>query len=337
MIYRASQILGVRIAQLREARGLSSEELAGGAGVANENLRAIETGTVPGVSPAVLARIADGLHMASAQEFTDLMRLNPNLSRFKAYSVGIGKTGTMSMAHIFGAYRSYHQYLMSETLDMIRRHCRGDVSRTEFRDFILERDAAAQLEMDSSGHHYYYVNILADEFPSAKFIFVIRDCYSWFDSVSNMLHLPNSGFTSPGDYDFDALKPICEDEARLLRELGDHLDGPLEFWTSANRKTLDALPPERTLIVRTNEISARLDDMAEFIDVPAESLNAQQSHVHKAVKKLDILKKADFDALEAKFNQHCGALMEKFFPNYALKDYLADNPIPAHPQLKDEG
>jgi len=285
------------------------------------------------VKPAVLARIADALRMATAQEFTDLMRLNPNLSRFKAYSVGIGKTGTMSMAHIFGAYRSYHQYLMSETLDMIWRYDREEVSRLEFRDFILERDASAQLEMDSSGHHYSYVDILAGEFPSAKFIFVIRDCYSWFDSVVNMLHLPNSGFSSPGDYDFDGLKPICEDEARLLRELGDHLDGPLEFWTSANRKALDDLPPERTLVVRTNEISARLEDMAGFLGVPAESLNAQQSHVHKAVKKLNILKKADFDILEAKFNQHCGALMEKFFPDYGLKDYIFGNPIPAHPRV----
>ncbi len=331
MIYRASQILGARIAELRKARALSLDDLAAGAKVSSEDLRAIEAGTVPGVDAGGLARIADGLHMASAEEFAQLMRLNPNPSRFKAYSVGIGKTGTMSMAAIFGNYRSYHQYMMSQTLDMIWKYDRGDVSRPEFRAFILERDASAQLEMDSSGHHYHYVDILAEEFPSAKFIFVIRDCYSWFDSVVNMLHLPNSGFSSPGDYDFDALKPICEDETRLLRELGDHLDGPLEFWASTNKKALGDLPPERTLVIRTNEISARLDDMADFLGVPVESLNAERSHVHKTTKKLDILKKADLDVLEAKFNQHCAPLMQRFFPGYGPRDYLLGNPIPPHP------
>jgi len=31
------------------------------------------------------------------------------------------------------------------------------------------------------------VDVLAEEFPDAKFIFVIRDCWSWLDSLLNMV------------------------------------------------------------------------------------------------------------------------------------------------------
>jgi len=322
MIYRASQMLGSRLEQLRAQQGLSLEELSRRTGIAACALGSIEAGAVEYPASEELLRITDALRLRQARDFVELVRLNPKPPRFKAYSAGLGRSGTLSMAHIFGAYRSVHQYLMSETLEMIRRHESGQLSGAAFRRFILERDAMGQLEFDASGHHYYYLDILADAFPEAKFIFVIRDCYSWFDSVVNLLHLPNSGFTSPGPFDFDAMKPICEDPQRLLRELEGLLDGPLAFWAAANATALEHLPKGRSLILRTHEISHSLEKMAEFIGIPAASLDGASSHVHRTTEKLEILRKAGPALLEAKFEQHCAPLMQQFFPGYTLDAYL---------------
>ncbi len=325
-------MLGIKISGMRKARGLSLVELAVLSGLSAETLHAVETGRIFPVELNLLLRIADNLELKNASGFMELMNANKPLS-FEAYNVGIGKTGTLSIAAIFGNYRSRHQFLLIETFEMIRKFEQNEKSKKELCDFIVERDRSGCLEMDSSGHHYFYLKILVDEFPEAKFIFVIRDCYSWFDSVINMLHLPNGGFGSPGAFDFDRLKPVCRDKERLLRELPDHIDGPLEFWASANRKALDNLPPDRSLIVRTNEISDRLDTMADFIGVPVETLIREHSHVHKAAKKLDILKAADPKFLERKFNSICSPLMREFFPSYSLTDYLNREPVPPHPKL----
>ncbi len=210
------------------------EELANRSALTPETLHTIERGEIFPVETNVLIRIADNLGLKRSSDFIGVMNANKPLS-FKAYNVGIGKTGTLSLAAVFGNYRSRHQFLMTETFEQIGKLEKDEITKKEFRDFIVARDRAGCLEMDSSGHHYFYLDILAGEFPEAKFIFIIRDCYSWFDSVINMLHLPKGGFGSPGSFDFDRLKPICEDKERLLRELPDRIDGPLEYWVSANK------------------------------------------------------------------------------------------------------
>jgi hypothetical protein len=281
---------------------------------------------VASIEPTVLLAIADGLALKSAREFADLVDRNRRPLRFKIFACGIGKTGTLSISAVFGRYRSAHQFMMHETLEEIRRRERGETDEEALRAFLLERDTAGGLELDSSGHHFAYLDLLVDAFPGARFLFTIRDCYSWFESVVGQISLPRGGFDSPGPFDFDAMKEACRDRERLLAELDDWLDGPLAYWAWANGKALDAMPQERSLVVRTHEISQRLDRMAGLAAVDVATLYGGRSHA-------DVLRSTDPDRLRGPFSDHCSALMEAFFPGYALEDYLAGRPIPPHPDL----
>ncbi len=325
-------MLGTKIQHLRNNRSLSLKDLAEKAGIPVDILKSIESGDIFPVEYHILLKIADALLFKTAADFMALMDANKQL-KFKAYNVGIGKTGTLSMATIFGNYRSEHQFEMTEILQAIKYLEKENISREQFVDCIMKRDLKACLEMDSSGHHFFYLDILAEKFPEAKFIFVIRDCYSWFDSVINMLHLPNSGFTSPGKYDFDHLKPICEDKTVLISKLPEHIEGPLGFWAEANQKAINTLPRDRSLMIRTHEISQRIDKIADFIGIPADTLIRERSHTNKGRTKLNILHAVDGGFFEEKVNDICSPLMKDFFPGYSLSNYLNKNPIPRHPEL----
>ncbi len=205
---------------------------------------------------------------------------------------------------------------------MIRSLEKNEISHGFFRKFILKRDQSGRLDMDSSGHNYYYLDILAREFPDAKFIYVVRDCYSWLDSLVNQMRLPDAECDSPGNFDFGLFKRICDNDEALLQDLHKYIDIPLAFWSHTAKLTLKQLPVGRSLIISTNEISKRIHDMARFIGVPVDTLNTTNIYTHGARTKFDILNKVDYDILRCKFDKHCADIMEKLFPGYTLNDFL---------------
>jgi transcriptional regulator with XRE-family HTH domain len=315
-------MLGLRIQSLRTTRGLSRSEFSHAVGILPAELDAIEAGEIFPVDAGLLVRILDALNPKSATAFAAMTRLNKPLV-FKAYNVGIGRTGTLSMARIFSNYRACHQFMISETLAVIRQHESGDISRHELRDFLLRRDRLGRLEFDSSGHHYAYLDVLVEEFPSANFIFTIRDCYSWCDSVLNMLHLPSSGFSSPGTFDFKKLEPVCKDPETLRGELPRYLAPVFEFWSASNDLALRNLPAERSLILRTCDITKSLSKLAGFLGVSEGSLNEREVHVHSVPRKINILKQMDPSLVEGIVHASCAPLMNRFFPGYTFNDYVA--------------
>jgi len=323
-------MLGKEIKLLREKAKISIEDLAFRSNISVEILSRLENGDIRQLPVPDLLRVNNNLGMKSAREFVKLMHLNKYHEDFKIYSVGVGKTGTLSIAGIFGNYRSQHQFVIHETLMVIKQFEKNEITYPEFRDFILKRDRLGGLQLDSSGHNFFYMDILADALPSAKFLFVIRDCYSWLDSVVNMLHLPHSGFGSP-KFEFEILESICKDEKKLRRNLCRYIDVPLGFWAWANRMIVEKLPPSRSLIIRSHEISQSLDKLAHFAGVPVGSLIAARRHANKGRCKLGILHQVDHDFLEAKFREHTEDLMANFFPGYDLRAFLEGKPIPKHP------
>ena len=77
---------------------------------------------------------------------------------------------------------------------------------------------------------------------------------------------------------------------------------------------LDAVPPERLLIVRTEEIGDRLDDLAAFVGVPAETLDPEQAHGFKARAKFGLLDEIDPDHLQGRIDELCGPVLARLFP-----------------------
>ena len=56
--------------------------------------------------------------------------------RFRAYNVGIAKSGTTSIAGIFSQYRAAHEFMFPETTKAISDYKTGLISKEEFIGFM---------------------------------------------------------------------------------------------------------------------------------------------------------------------------------------------------------
>jgi len=247
--------------------------------------------------------------------------------RFRAYNVGLPKTGTTSIAGLLARYRTKHEFMLPETTRAIADYKTGVIAKKEFINFLYARDQRGNLEMDSASFNFNYLDLLAAEFEKAKFIATIRDCYSWLDSVLNNL-LQVSALKDriiefgSRTYGVDLNREMFASRQDLVRALPDKLDGILNYWAEGLRFTMNNLPPERSLVIKTSEISDCLGALAGFLGIPQDSLIRENRHFCKAPTKFNILHDMDFNLLNDKFEAHCGSLMRKYFPEQTLADFL---------------
>ena len=321
-------MLGWRISDLRLKNGLSLEELAANSGISAGELGRIERGEVKQLDTQRLLKIADNLRLKSGADFAGLMRLNRFPRRFHVYGVGLPKSGTVSLAGLFGNYRSCHEFHQWETHQTIIRYNSGTISREQFRGFLKERELlGGLLEMDAAHFNRHYIDILQDEFPEAKFICLIRDCYSWVNSFVNYFVVSEREAIQskelPNGMPFDIPRGAIEAKNELVNNFHKYIDVPLSFWSSSYRDMVEKLPPGRSLIIRTHEISQKVDDIAHFVGIPPNKLVKEQYHLNKAKYTVNVLRNLDRDFLKAKFREHCSGLMERFFPGFSLDDFLA--------------
>ena len=324
-------MLGKRIKELRERNGISLDNLAHNSGISIEALNRLEDNEIEHVENHELLKIIDNLHLKSAYDFTYLMRLNTVSRKFQAYVVGLPKTGTVSLAGIFGNYKSGHEFDQWKTHQMVIKHKKGLISKKQVCEYLKRRDLmAGLLEMDSAHFNRHYLDILADEYPEARFICLIRDCYSWLDSYINHLMEPEREVIQSREIyngsPFDLPRGSLKEREELVNNFHKYIDTPLSFWANSYTDMIEKLPHGRSLIVKTQEISDKVDDIANFIGIPPQSLINENSHLNKSEKKIHILHKLDYDFLKVKFDTHCSALMEKYFPDYSLKNYLNHPP-----------
>jgi len=244
--------------------------------------------------------------------------------RFRIYNVGIAKTGTTSIAGIFGRYRSAHEFMFAETVQKISAWKQGALSTESLRDFVLLRDRRGGLELDSASFNHHFIPILVEEFPDSKFIFSIRDCYSWLDSIVTM---GVSAGTEVPAWMMEYGRFLASDRVErsaitapfdLMRALPDLVDGLFRYWSEMSSAVLDLLPPGRSLIVRTHEISASLDRLALFAGVPRDTLTAAAMHRNKAARRLEVLASLEPGLIQKRYDTHCRELMERIFPDFRL-------------------
>jgi len=246
--------------------------------------------------------------------------------RFRAYGVGIAKSGTTSVAGIFSNYRAGHEFMFPETTKAISDYRTGVISKKEFMGFLKARDQLGNLEMDSASFNFMYADLLAEAYPDAKFIVTIRDCYSWLDSALNMfllLDIPD-WMIDYGSRSFGVTitREMFSSRQSLLKALPGILDGILGYWAYGIQFILDNLPGNRCLVIRTEEISGSLDRIAGFLSIPRSTLVKENSHLFKATTKFNILHDMDPNLLKENFEEHCAPFMRKYFPDQTLEAFL---------------
>lgn len=321
-------MLGIHIRDLRQKNEISLEELAKNSAVPADELDSIERGEVKQIDIQRLLKIADNLRIKNSSDFVGLMRINKYPRRFHAYCVGLPKSGTVSLAGLFGNYRSSHEFHQWETHQMIIRYTHGDISRARFFGFLKERELlGVPLEMDSAHFNRHYIDILQEEFPEAKFICLIRDCYSWVNSFVNYFVVPEREAIQskelPNGMPFDIPRGAMDAKNELVNNFHKYIDIPLSFWAASYCDMLEKLPSGRSIIIRTHELSQKIDDIANFIGISPDTLIKEQSHLNRANYTVNILANLDRDFLKAKFDEHCSDLMEKYFPEFSLDTFLS--------------
>jgi hypothetical protein len=259
--------------------------------------------------------------------------------KFKAYGVGLPKTGTASLYFLFRDYRTYHESESRFLIYKLLAFEQEKITRKELTQSIRKRDRRLQLEMDSSSINGYIVDILAEEFKEAKFILTIRDCYSWLDSIVN-----HNIFISKRQpkwnrwqywrgehfiqwensiYKTHQLKH-AEPEQVLAKNGLYALDGYLSYWAEHNNKVLAAVPKERLLIIKTSEFKQSIPRIENFIGVTPGSLPRDTKiNVRKKQDKYNLLSQIDKNFLDEKVNTHCKELMDRFFPEITISEVEA--------------
>lgn len=259
-----------------------------------------------------------------------LLRVARVLGRRRArlYCVGTAKSGTHSVAEMFDrSVRSWHEPDGNDVIDVVLQASRGELTPSDIRHYLKQRDRRLRLDVDSSQLNYWLLGDLLKLFPDARFVLTIRDCYSWLDSFLNdsLRRSTTGAWLRLRDHRFRPDLHRHPPEERVLEHRGLYtLDGYLGYWADHNSTVLESVPADRLLVVRTDDLSASARQIAAFAGIPHSSTIAERTHAFRNPTKFGLLREIDTDHLEQKVRQHCGPLMERFFPDIARLD---DAPI----------
>ncbi|GAA5520518.1 hypothetical protein LQ318_02225 [Aliifodinibius salicampi] len=245
-------------------------------------------------------------------------KLNPRKARI--YCVGTPKSGTHSIRQIFkNNLRASHEPERLAFIDAINQYQAQRLNEKQLVKYLRKRDRRLWLEVDSSFLNYFFLDQFIREMPDSKFILTIRDPYSWMDSWLN--HELNVPMAEPLQAIFDQLSGKEQEkyapEEKILEKLNlPSLKGLLQYWEKHNSQVISKVPGERLLVVRTDQITDRQDEILKFAGVLNGTLpqKSSNSHAYKAKQKHHILNKIDPNHLKKTVNEFCSPVVEAFFP-----------------------
>lgn len=250
------------------------------------------------------------------------------LRRRHLFCVGLPKAGTESVARLFSRkFRSAHEPRYVETIELACAFEAGQLSIHEVTDALIERDREMRLDMEASHVMARFAPALADTFKEARFILTVREPISWLDSELNQcINYPNNN-TTLGFAPWIRLRNVCygpipadrpSEELALATYQLHSLDGMLGYWQRHISGVLKGIPGDRLLVLRVEDLSRSLEQIARFADVSVSSLAAERSHSHKAPVQHRVLDSIPADYLRRKVAQHCGMLCETYYPDFDL-------------------
>ena len=233
--------------------------------------------------------------------------------RRRLYGVGTGKTGTHSLAAIFERdHRAAHEAGAKELMEVIFAVADGTAPRQAIGDHLVERDARLALDMDASLVNGEVVADLVALFPGSRYVLTVREPHAWLDSMANhsLAHETPPHWVRWRELRFRSAELTHPSEEAAWRDRGLYpLDGYLGSWARHNRMVLEAVPADDLLIVRTEDLAGRLDELAGFCGVPAASLDHSRVHSFPAAGRFGALADLDPAYVDERIAHHCGALL----------------------------
>jgi hypothetical protein len=245
--------------------------------------------------------------------------------RTRLFCVGTAKSGTHSIASMFvRSVRARHEPDRKNLIPTILEIGAGRLAGDALKEWVRARDRKLRLRVDSANMYFFLLDTFRDEYPEAKFLLTIRDCYSWLNSV--MRHALR--FSNPAPMWADYRKLLYQPERhphapeeRALQERGLYsLDAYLSNWAEHNQSVFDKIPAGKLMVLKTNEIGIKAAEVARYAGLPEALVLSHQTHSFENPIKGNLLQEVPRDFLERKVEEHCRALMSRHFPEIRSLD-----------------
>lgn len=241
--------------------------------------------------------------------------------RFHAYGVGLPKTGTTSLATMMANYRTGHEAWLDFLAAPAVARVRGEIDDETFWQTVHKRFVPLRAEMDCVTCHHLYVDVLQDTYPKAQFIVTYRDVRTWANSLLGMVMLrrrtpldqrdERTWHRSYGDWIGEgtmSIDPADEADDTVA------LPALMRSWASYMRQMPTVLPPDRTMWVKTSELTARVPELADFLRIPADSIVIDNVHSNRSLVGFDRFVIAEREIIDGVYAEHCADLMAEHFP-----------------------
>lgn len=199
--------------------------------------------------------------------------------RFHGFCVGLPRSGTKSIANIFIKYRTYHEPLPRETIDSL-------LNNDKLADYFKRRDIRLQAEMESAHFLHHAADVLVNIFPSSKFVLSIRDPLAWIESEINMNSRTADSYWeliekhryAPRDFSPD---DQCLSQFRNVWPVKNYF----RYWMKHVKHVVDNVPPERLIVIKTEELGQSIHRLEQFFDLAYGDLDGSNVRIgHQPVK-----------------------------------------------------
>ena len=241
----------------------------------------------------------------------------------RLYGVGLGRTGTTSLAGMFRSqFRARHEADARRLIPIAAGRLEGSSDDRVVRKALIARSHRLALEVDVAGFLFPLAADLAQLYPDARFVLTIRDCFGWIESTYGLiLSNPNLRDEHVGPAHWrDWLAAIFPQvraehvlpEERAIEALGlPPVRVALQHWAEANASVVSAIPESRLLVLRTEDLNASLPRIAAFCDVGVERLEPKR--VNAASQRRNILSNVPSEYLVSVADDVCASLMTKYW------------------------
>jgi hypothetical protein len=181
---------------------------------------------------------------------------------------------------------------------------------------LRRRNWRFQLDVDSAPFLNPLTPALVELFDDARFVLVLRDCFSWLDSELEWERAhPSADLPLFAPYR-DTLFPYSDDEFTVDDGFLQHeglrpVAAYLRAWGERNEEVLRVVPPDRLLVVRTEDLDHSAARLAQFVGVPEESVVT--AHANQKLDRSGLVSRVRRDAIVECAREHCAGVMEAYW------------------------
>ena len=178
---------------------------------------------------------------------------------------GMPKSGTTSVATMLApVLRARHEFEMDQAAHVRLREQAGEMTRADVEEWLAGRDERCNAEVDSTSFLWTWADLLPEIFPDARFVATVRHPRDWCRSLAGMLLAMDE--VAESHLAWGRATTAHDTGSRPLDDPQTFLDAAMDYWRQSVR-AISLLPPDRTWWCRTEDLSARADDLARWAKV----------------------------------------------------------------------